>query len=104
MKNVKADIKPATTTGGKYIFQLFVIDKQPNSTRAIINIRAICEKYLKGKYKLEIIDLYKQPTLAVTEDIIAVPLLIKRFPLPEIRLLGDLSDTKSVLEGLSFFN
>lgn len=70
----------------------------------MINIKAICEKHLKGRYDLDIIDLYKQPDLALFEDIIAVPVLIKKFPLPEMRLIGDLSDTKSVLEGLAFFN
>ena len=100
MKNLKEDIEAGVTGGGKYTLKLFIIDDQPNSVRAVVNIKTICEKYLKGHYELDIIDLYQQPTLALSEDIIAVPVLIKKFPLPEIRLIGDLSDTESVLEGL----
>lgn len=86
--------------GEKYILKLFVTGILPNSARAVVNIKAICEKYLKGRYELEIIDIYQQPTLALTEDIIAIPVLIKKFPLPEVRLIGDLSDTEKVIKGL----
>ena len=82
------------------VFLLFVAGKSPTSLRAIVNIKALCEKYLKGKYKLDIIDIYEQPSLAVTENIIAVPVLVKKIPLPEERMVGDLSDTQSVLNGL----
>jgi circadian clock protein KaiB len=84
----------------KYFFQLYVTGILPNSARAIKNLKAICEQYLKGRYELEIIDIYQQPLLAVKEDIIVVPALIKKFPLPEVRLIGDLSNTQSVLEAL----
>ena len=103
MKNLKENIEAGVTGAGKYTLKLFIIDDQPNSVRAVVNIKTICEKYLKGQYELDIIDLYQQPALALSEDIIAVPVLIKKFPLPEIRLIGDLSDTESVLEGLSLF-
>jgi circadian clock protein KaiB len=86
--------------GEKYILQLFVTGILPNSTRAIVNIKTICEKYLKGRYELEIIDIYQQPALALAKDILAIPLLIKKSPLPEKRLIGDLSNTEIVLEGL----
>lgn len=88
------------SAGKKYIFKLFVTGILPNSARAIVNIKAICEKYLKENYEIEIVDIYQQPALALEEGIVAIPLLIKKFPLPEIRLIGDLSDKKSVLEGL----
>ena len=95
-------IKGATESsgGGTYILRLFVTGILPNSARAVVNIKAICEKYLKGRYELEIIDIYQQPDLALTEEIIAIPLLIKKFPLPEERLIGDLSDIEKVLKGL----
>lgn len=86
--------------GEKYILQLFVTGVLPNSARAIENISAICEKHLKGRFELEIIDIYQQPALALTADIIAIPVLIKKFPLPEERLIGDLSNTQRVLTGL----
>lgn len=83
-----------------YILRLFVTGILPNSARAVINIKAICEKYLTGSFDLEIIDIYQQPHLALEEDIVAVPILIKKFPLPEVRLIGDLSNTKLVLKEL----
>jgi len=81
----------------KYVFQLFITGMLPNSTHAIVNIKAICEKYLKGRYHIEIIDIYQQPSMALTENIIAVPVLIKKLPLPEQRLIGDLSNIEKVL-------
>ena len=86
--------------GGTYVLRLFVTGILPNSTRAIVNIRTICEKYLKNRYELEIIDIYQQPDMALTEEIIAVPVLIKKFPLPEVRMIGDLSNIEDVLKEL----
>ncbi len=84
----------------KYHLRLFVTGATPQSTRAIMNIKEICETHLKGKYNLEIYDLYQQPSLAKKEGIIAVPTLIKRSPLPPKRLVGDLSSQQRVLLGL----
>jgi len=97
----KTKIKEAESTAGeKYILNLFVTGILPNSARAVINLKEICEKYLKGRYELEIIDIYQQPSLALKENILAVPVLVKRFPLPEARLIGDMSDIENVLKGL----
>lgn len=93
-------IQGGDTGGDKYILRLFVTGILPNSVRAIKNIKAICEKYLEGRYELEIIDIYQQPALALKENIIAVPVLIKKFPLPEERVIGDLSDIEKVIRGL----
>lgn len=84
----------------KYVLRLFVTGILPNSARAVINIKAICDEYLKGRYELEIIDIYQQPDLALTEEIIAVPLLVKKSPLPEQRMIGDLSNLERVLKEL----
>ncbi|WP_276372872.1 circadian clock KaiB family protein [Chryseolinea sp. H1M3-3] len=100
-QNKKVKKKAKDAQGEKYILQLFVAGILPNSKRAIINIKAICEKHLKGRYELEVIDIYQQPYLAVKEDIIAIPLLIRKFPRPEGRLVGDLSNTEKVLAGLN---
>jgi circadian clock protein KaiB len=70
------------------------------SARAIKNLRAICDEYLKGRYDLEVIDIYQQPVLAVGEQIIAAPTLIKKLPLPMRRLIGDMSNREHVLLGL----
>ena len=86
--------------GQPYILHLFVTGASLNSTRAITNIKRICEQHMPGNYSLEIIDVYQQKALAEQEQLIALPLLIKRLPLPERRLVGDLSNTEKVLNGL----
>jgi circadian clock protein KaiB len=87
--------------GGSYVLRLLVTGASPNSTRAISNLKEICETHLKGKYELEIIDVYQQPFIAESEQIIALPLLIKKSPLPQRRMIGDMSDIEKVLRGLS---
>ncbi len=99
-KEAKVMVDAENAGEEKYIFRLFVTGILPNSVRAIVNSKAICEEYLKDRYELEIIDIYQQPSLAVTEEIIAIPVLIKKFPLPEQRVIGDLSDIEKVLKGL----
>ena len=84
----------------KYLLKLYVTGMTPQSTRAINNLKEICEKHLKNRYNLEIIDLYKNPGLAKGEQIIAAPTLIKKLPLPLRRIIGDLSNTEHVLVGL----
>jgi circadian clock protein KaiB len=85
---------------GKYILRLFITGASPNSVKAITNLKELCEAHLKGRYLLEIVDVYQQPALAKEQQIIALPLLIKKFPLPERRMIGDLSNTEKVLKGL----
>lgn len=83
-----------------YQLRLFVAGTTANSTRAIVNLKRVCEEYLRGRYELQVIDLYQQPELAQGEQIIAVPTLIKKFPPPIRYVIGDMSDTPSVLAGL----
>ncbi|MVN75083.1 circadian clock protein KaiB [Hymenobacter sp. HMF4947] len=80
-----------------YIFQLFITGATPNSTRAVRNIKEICELYLPGRYELLIIDIYQQPELARREQIVAAPTLLRQRPLPRRQLVGDLSDRAKVL-------
>ena len=84
----------------KYILRLYVTGITPRSTKAIVNVKKICEEYLKGRYELEVIDIYQQPKLAKGEQIIAAPTLIKKLPLPLRRLIGDMSDTERFLVGI----
>lgn len=98
--NVEAKASAADSGQNTYILQLFVTGILPNSVKAIGNIKGICEKYLKDRYELEIIDIYQQPDLAIAEDIIAVPVLIKKSPFPQERMVGDMSNTEKVLKGL----
>jgi len=84
----------------RYVLRLFVSGMTPRSTRAVQNVRAICEKHLQGRYDLEVIDIYQQPTLARGEQIIAAPTLVKKSPAPLRYIIGDLSSTERVLRGL----
>jgi circadian clock protein KaiB len=89
-----------------YVLRLYVTGASPNSLRAIANTKNICDEYLNDNYELEIIDVHQQPSIAKQENIIALPLLIKKYPLPEKRLIGDMSDMERVLNsfGLSKVN
>ena len=84
----------------RYLLRLYVVGATSRSQQAIANLREICETELVGRYQLEVIDIYQQPTLAVGEQIIAAPTLVKRLPLPMRRLVGDMSDRDRVLLGL----
>jgi circadian clock protein KaiB len=84
----------------KYILRLYVAGMTPNSLRAIDNLKKICEEHLIGRYELEVIDLYQQPVLAIGEQIIAAPTLIKKLPLPLRKVIGDMTNVDRVLVGL----
>jgi circadian clock protein KaiB len=86
--------------GPRYVLRLYVTGMTPRSARAIANIKEICEEHLKGRYDLQVIEIYQQPVLTEGEQIIAVPTLIKKLPLPLRRIIGDLSDRERVLIGL----
>lgn len=88
------------TAVDRYVLRLFVSGMTPRSTRAVQNVRAICEAHLQGRYDLEVIDIYQQPTLARGEQIIAAPTLVKKSPAPLRYIIGDLSSTERVLRGL----
>ena len=89
---------------GTWILRLFVTGASPNSIRAINNLTRICEDHIKGQYELEVIDVYQEQVSAISEQIIALPLLIKKSPYPQRRLIGDMSDTEKVLKGLGLTN
>lgn len=100
-------IDPSQTQAGNsddvrrpYQLQLYITGASVNSVRAVTNLKHICETYLAGQYTLEVIDVHQQKQVAEYEQLIALPLLIKRRPLPERRLIGDMSDTEKVLKGL----
>jgi circadian clock protein KaiB len=84
----------------KYVLKLYVTGLTPASTKAIANIKKICEEHLKGRYELDVIDVYQQPVLAKGEQIIAAPTLIKKLPLPLRRFIGDMSNSERILLGL----
>lgn len=84
----------------RYVLRLFVTGMTPRSTEAIDAIKAVCEEHLRGRYSLEVIDIYEHPELARSSQILAVPTLVKLLPLPLRRLIGDLTDQQRVLRGL----
>ncbi len=94
------DVDTAAIDTTRYVLRLYVTGSTPRSTRAISNIRKICEEYLEGRYDLEVIDLSQHPALAEGEQIIAAPTLIKKLPLPLRRFIGDMSQTDHILLGL----
>lgn len=83
-----------------YLFRLYVAGSTARSGQAITNVRSICEKYLAGRYELEVIDVYQQPGVAKSAEVIALPTLIKELPLPPKRFVGDMSNTGRIIVGL----
>ena len=92
--------KPELIGREKIILQLYITGMSENSMRAIQNITKLCNQYLKDHFDLEIIDIYKNPSVAEEQKIVFSPSLIRQFPLPRKILIGDLSDTKKVMLGL----
>jgi circadian clock protein KaiB len=86
--------------GASYTLKLYVTGSTPRSVRAIENIQRICEEHLKGRYRLEIVDIYQQPELAEREQLVVAPTLVKQLPLPLRTFIGDLSQTERILIGL----
>lgn len=84
----------------QYLLRLYVTGTTAKSIRAITNIKRICEEHLKGRYVLEVVDIYQRPVLAKTEQIIAAPTLVKLLPSPLKKMIGDLASTERVLLGL----
>jgi circadian clock protein KaiB len=83
-----------------YVLKLYVTGATTRSLRAIANIKTVCEEHLKGRYHLEVVDIYRRPELLRADHIVAVPTLIKMLPAPLRLLVGDLSKTEHVLQGL----
>jgi circadian clock protein KaiB len=84
----------------KYLLRLYVSGATPRSTQAIEQIKRICEEHLKGRYRLEVIDVYQQPVLARGQQIIAAPTLIKYLPAPLRKFIGNMASTDRILLGL----
>ena len=80
--------------------RLYVAGQTPRSIRALANLKALCEEHLKGRYRVEVIDLLKHPQLARGDQIVAIPTLVRKLPTPVRKIIGDLSNTAGVLVGL----
>ena len=88
------------TESDGYTLRLYVAGQTPKSIAAISNLKKICEQHLPGRYEIEIIDLMKDPALAMRHQIVAIPTLIRQLPEPLKRIIGDLSNAEKVLVGL----
>ena len=84
-----------------YLLRLYVAGMTPRSADALARIKAVCEEHLRGRYELEVIDIYQQPALVQEGQIVVTPTLIKVLPAPLRRLIGDLMDEEKVLRGLN---
>lgn len=73
----------------------------PKSVVAFANLKKLCEEHLPGRYRIEVIDLLKQPQLAAGDQIVAIPTLVRKLPEPLRRIVGDLRNTERTLVGLS---
>jgi circadian clock protein KaiB len=81
--------------------RLYVAGQTPKSLTAFANLRRICEEHLAGRYEIEVVDLLKHPELAQTDQIIALPTLVRKLPEPIKRIVGDLSNSERVIVGMN---
>ena len=93
-----ADEMPPTDP--EYVLRLFISGFTPRSQRAIANLKDICDRYLAGRYRIEVVDLYQSPGLAHEEQIVAVPTLLRISPIPRRRIIGDLAQVDKVLHAI----
>ena len=91
---------PAPAALAEWDLCLYVLGESPRSVAAIDNLRKLCEEYMAGNYRIEVIDLLKKPLLSREHQIVAIPTLVRKLPVPIRRIVGDLSDTAHTLVGL----
>ena len=96
-------MKTPLTNGGEredYVLRLYVSGATALSARAVVNARKICDDHLKGRYKLEVLDIADNIAMAVKDQIVAAPTLVKLAPAPLRRFIGDMSNVEGLLERL----
>jgi circadian clock protein KaiB len=86
--------------GEKWELRLYTAGQTPKSLAAVKNLRRVCDEHLPGQYEIEIVDLLKNPRLAKDDQIVAIPTLVRKLPVPIRKIIGDLSDTERTLVGL----
>jgi len=103
LKNIKSclDKKMKGKKPEKYVLHLYVAGLSPMSQKAIENIKKICDEYLNGHYELAIQDIYQNPIIAKDGQILAAPTLVKEFPIPLRKFIGDMSNKEKLLVGLN---
>ena len=96
----KHNLKQTETESDKWILRLYVAGQTPKAITTYNNLKSICEDQLKGKYQIEVIDLIQNPQLSRDDQILALPTLVRKLPIPVRKIIGDLSNTERVLVGL----
>lgn len=86
--------------GEQWLLRLYVAGQTPRCVKAFANLKKICEEHLAAEYQIEVIDLLLNPTLARGDQILAIPTLVRKLPVPIKKIIGDLSNTERVLVGL----
>lgn len=99
-EKIKTGKNQETTENDKWILRLFVAGQSPKAITAFTNLKKICEEKLDGKFSIEVIDLLKNPQLGAEDQILALPTLVRKLPVPVRKIIGDLSNTERVLVGL----
>lgn len=89
-----------TPTPKQWQLRLYVAGQTPRSVTAFANLQRLCEEYLAGEFEIEVIDLVENPRLAIDDQIVAIPTLVRKLPKPIRKIIGDLSDTEQTLVGL----
>ena len=92
--------KPVKTVNDKWMLRLYVAGQTPKALTAYSNLKKICDEQLLGKYSIEVIDLLINPQLGAEDQILALPTLVRKLPVPVRKIIGDLSNTERVLVGL----
>jgi len=92
--------KTRSDVGDRWELRLYVAGQTPRSIAAFAQLERICEEHLHGRYSIEVIDLLENPTLAVGDQIIAIPTVVRRLPAPMKKIIGDLSNLERVIVGL----
>lgn len=97
-------MSPRAKSSSPWEIRLYVAGRTPRSARALANLKKICEKEFAGRYRIEVVDLLANPERAAADQILAVPSVVRRLPLPVRKIIGDLSDAEHVLVGLQVSN
>jgi circadian clock protein KaiB len=98
---IRRNEESVLTENDKWVLRLYVAGQSPKALTAFANLKKICEDQLNGKYSIEVIDLLVNPQLGVEDQILALPTLVRKLPVPVRKIIGDLSDTERVLVGLN---
>ena len=99
-QKVDGENRSAKSASHEYVLRLYVAGQTPRSLQAFANLKEICETHLKGRYRIEVVDLLQNPALARGDQILALPAVVRQLPPPVKKIIGDFSNAERVLVGL----